>query len=236
MKPIALLAETTTPAGDHLALHSHDGNYFLKLNGAQVMTSFAHGAEDELARQGCAPVQRATKPQVFIGGLGMGYTLAEACRALPQKGAQFTVAERLPELVQWNKSHLGHLHPGLWEDSRVAIYGGDFGDLMAGSPEAFHVILLDTQSGPEGISSENNDALYTIEGLQRLAAALKQGGLLAIWSADDDQTLERRLREVGFDVNRVEAPAAHRGKRKRQHSICLARNGQYEAQHRSQHS
>jgi spermidine synthase len=72
MKPTVLLAEATTPAGDHLALYSHDKSYFLKANGAQLMTSFSHGSEEELARLGCEPIQQATQPHVLIGGLGLG--------------------------------------------------------------------------------------------------------------------------------------------------------------------
>jgi spermidine synthase len=165
---------------------------------------------------------------VLIGGLGLGYSLAEACRALPQKGAQFTVAELDPELVSWNKSHLGHLHPGLWEDPRIRIHRGDVGKLIASSKEAFSAILIDTDNGPEAFTGENNDALYTLAGLNQMAAALKHGGLGAIWTATEDKSLQKRLREAGFEVSRAEAPAAHRGKQRRRHVIWLARNGEYE--------
>lgn len=234
MKPTVLLAEATTPEGDHLALYSHDGRYFLKANGAQLMTSFSHGSEEELARLGCAPLKQATKPHVLIGGLGLGYTLAEACRVLPQKGARFTVAELVPEVVAWNKAHLSHLHPGLWEDPRVGYHFGDVGELIGKSSEEFNVIMLATDHGPEAFVGQNNDALFTKEGLGTLAAALKVGGLLAIWSAKDDKTFEKRLRLAGFDVSRAEVAAASRGKQRRRHIIWLARNGDYQAQRRSQ--
>ena len=135
-------AEATTPAGDQLELLSHDGHFFLTANGSQLKTSFAHGTEEELAKLGCAQVRGATKPHVLIGGLGLAYTLAEACRVLPQKGAEFTVAELIPEIVSWNKSHLAHLHPGLWDDPRVRIHHGNVGALIASSEEAFSVMKL----------------------------------------------------------------------------------------------
>lgn len=234
MKPTVLLAEATTPDGDHLALYSHDGSYFLNANGAQIMTSFAHGSEEELARLGCAPLKPATKPRVLIGGLGLGYTLAEACRILPQKGARFTVVELVPDVVTWNKSHLKDLHPKLWADPRIDYHFGTVGELIATSPEAFSVILLNADSGPEALAGSDNDALYTKEGLEQLSAALKVGGMLAIWSTKEDKTFEKRLRMAGFDVSRAEVPAASRGKQRRQHIIWLARNGEYEAQRHSQ--
>jgi spermidine synthase len=234
MKPTVLLAEATTPAGDHLELYSHDESYFLKANGAQLMTSFLHGSEVELARLGCEPIRLATQPHVLIGGLGLGYTLAEACRSLPQKGARFTVAEAVTEMVTWNKAHLSHLHPGLWEDPRVEYHFGDIGKLIGKSTEAFNAILLNMDDGLEAFVGQNNDALYTQEGLTSLVAALKLGGLLAIWSSKEDKTFEKRLRLAGFDVSRVEVPAASRGKQRRRHTIWLARNGEYEPKRRPQ--
>jgi spermidine synthase len=236
MKPTVCLAETTTPAGDHLELLNHDGHFYLTVDGVQLTTSFAHGAEEELAKLGCAPVQGATKPHVLIGGLGLGYTLAAASQTLRQKGARFTVAEPIPELVRWNKGPLADLHPGLWDDPRVAVHHGDGATLLANSPAAFSVILLATDRGSAVLAGENFEALYSVAGLKTMAAALKQGGVLAIWSASEDKSLEKRLRQTGFDVSRAEAPAAHRGKQKRRHTIWLARNGEYQPQRPSQHT
>jgi spermidine synthase len=234
MKPHVLLAEVATPAGDQLALYSHDDNFFLKANGVQLMTSAAQAPEEELARLGCAPLRPATQPHVLIGGLGLGFTLTEACRTLPQKGARFTVAEVIPELVTWNRTHLAHLHPGVWEDPRVAIHRGEVRDLIGRRQEAYNVILLDADNGPEAFQGKNNDVLYTLEGLQQLSAALKAGGILAIWSASGDPGIEQRLSRAGFEVSRAEVPAAHRGQRKRRHIIWIARNGEYQPKRHSQ--
>ena len=69
MKPIVQLAETTTPDGALLALCEHDGTYFLKADGTQLTTSFAHAAEEHLARLACAPFRPASQPGILIGGL-----------------------------------------------------------------------------------------------------------------------------------------------------------------------
>ncbi|NNM30105.1 MAG: hypothetical protein HKO57_11325, partial [Akkermansiaceae bacterium] len=225
MKPTVKLGEATTPEGAVLTLLEHDGNYFLMADGAQLMTSFAHGSEVELARLGCAPFRGVRQPHVLIGGLGLGFTLAAACAALPQKRARFEVAELIPEIVAWNREHLRDLHPGLWDDPRVAVREGDVGDLLRDSKGEYHVILLDTDNGPEAFTGAANDSLYTMGGLRTAHAALKEGGLLAVWSALDDKSFERRLHKAGFDVARESVPAAHKGKRKRRHTIWLARKG-----------
>ena len=228
MKPTVVLAEATTPEGAVLTLLEHDGKYFLQADGAQLMTSFAHGSEEELARLACGPFRSVRQPRILIGGLGLGFTLAEACRALPQKRAVFEVAELLPEIVEWNRSHLAHLHPGLWEDERVEVRVGDVAEVIRDSGDGYHAILMDVDNGPEAFTGQHNNALYRGEGLAALGQALKDGGLLAVWSATDDPGFERRLRKAGFDVTRETVAAAHKGKRKRQHTIWLARKGQYQ--------
>lgn len=235
MKPTTLIAESTTPEGDHLALYSHDGHYFLKANGAQLRTSFSHGSEEELARLACAPIRAARQPHVLIGGLGMGFTLAAACAALPQKGATFTVAETIPEVVQWNQQHLNSLHPGLWEDPRVRVHPGLAQELIARGSGLYQAILLDMDQDSDASTGAQNEILATNGGLGQIAAALKEGGFLAVWSASPNKSFEKRLRLAGYEVQRIEVPAVSRGKQRRQHIIWLATKGHYQSQRRSNH-
>ncbi len=231
MKPIVQLAEATTPDGSHLALCEHDGKYFLKADGAQLMTSFAHASEEHLARVACASSRPAAQPRILIGGLGLGYTLAEACRALPQSRAHFTVAEIVPEVLQWNRQHLSHLHPGLWDDPRVSVEFVDIVALLQSAPMPYNVIILDADNGPEAVAGSHNKGLHTVAGLDLAHGALKEGGLLAVWSATSDPGIEKRLRNAGYDVTTELVPAAHKGKRRRQHTVWLARKGTYQSQH-----
>ncbi|NNM31205.1 MAG: hypothetical protein HKO57_16945, partial [Akkermansiaceae bacterium] len=191
-----------------------------------------HGSEDELARLGCAPFRQVRQPRVLIGGLGLGFTLAAACAALPQKRARLVVAELVPEVVAWNRGPLRHLHAGLWDDPRVEVREAEVGALLRKSGPDYHAILLDTDNGPEAFTGDANEALYTLEGLRTAHRALKEGGLLAVWSAVDDKSFERRLRKTGFEVARETVPAAHKGKRHRRHTIWLARKGRYQSQHK----
>ena len=53
MKPFQNLAEIRTPDGSRLSLHEHDGEYFLKLNGRQLMSTTATSSELLLAQLSC---------------------------------------------------------------------------------------------------------------------------------------------------------------------------------------
>ena len=69
---------------------------------------------------------------------------------------------------------------------------------------------------------EGNDGLYSHTGLARAKAALKPGGVLAVWSAAPDAAFARRMREAGFAVEEVAVRARSNGKGPR-HVIWLAR-------------
>lgn len=231
MKPTVQIAETTTPDGSHLALCVHDGQFFLRADGIQLCTSSAHASEEHLARLACSPFRPVAQPRILIGGLGLGYTLAEACRALPQARARLTVAEPVRELETWNRQHLAQLHPGLWEDPRVTVQAQDSGAVMAMASDAYHAILLDTDQGPDAFAGTGLNSPYAAAGLDLARAALKDGGLLGVWSATPNPGFEKRLRNAGFDVSTESVPASHKGKQRRQHLVWLARKGTYQSQH-----
>jgi len=54
MKPFLTLAETHTPVGSRFTLHEHDGEYFMKLNGRQLMSTSPTGSELLLAQKASA--------------------------------------------------------------------------------------------------------------------------------------------------------------------------------------
>ena len=89
---------------------------------------------------------------------------------------------------------------------------------MAGGK--FDVILLDVDNGPEGLSRPGNDALYSHAGLARAKAALKLGGMLAVWSVAPDPGFTKRLGQTGMKVEELKA-RAHGGKGPR-HVIWVA--------------
>jgi len=231
MKPQIKIAEAQTPEGETLELHEHDEEFYISVNGENLMSTRSHGSEEELGRMACQPLRGARQPVVLIGGLGMGFTLQAVLESLPQSKAKVIVAEIIPEVVDWNKQHFDRFHPGLLDDKRAVVKIGPVQQHLKGVSDAYHAILLDVDNGPSAFSGKDNDSLYTIESLRRTYESLKLGGLLAVWSAYTDKAFTKRLKSAGFDVSEVAVPAAHKGRRRKVHTIWLAKKGKYVSQH-----
>ena len=223
MKPYIKIAEATTPEGESLELIEHDGVFLICSQGEQLMTSFSHGSEEMMAELACAPFTPVNQPKILIGGLGMGYTLAAATKTLTRQRATFVVSELTATIVEWNRTHLAHLNPGLLDDPRVDIKIQPVQKVIRQANGDYHAILLDVDNGPSAFHGKNNDSLYTLKGLREIQHALKGGGLLAVWSARPDKAFTKTLRKAGFDVSENTVPAAHKGTKRRSHTIWLAR-------------
>lgn len=230
MKPYQKLAETLTPEGESLELFQHDDSFFISSNGQRLMTSLAHGSEEELARMACQPFRQAKQPIVLIGGLGMGFTLAAAVETLTQKGATFVVAELTQAILDWNQTYMKNMHPELLDDPRVVVKIKPVQQIMAEAEAEYSAIMLDVDNGPSAFHGEENDNLYTIDGIHLAKKALKEGGILAVWSAYSDPKYTKLLRKAGLDVSVIEVPAAHKGRKNRLHTIWLAKKGSYVSQ------
>ena len=75
--------------------------------------------------------------------------------------------------------------------------------------------------GRDGRPGPAHDRLYGAEGLAAAKAALKPGGVLAVWSAAPDEGFARRLKHAGFAVDEVAVRARANGKGPR-HVIWFA--------------
>jgi len=176
-----------------------------------------------LAELACARVADRPRPRVLIGGLGMGYTLASALRQLGA-GARVVVAELVPEVVEWNHGPLADLAGHPLQDTRVTVREVDVARILQAEHQAYDAILLDVDNGPDGLSLQSNNWLYSLAGLDAAFAALKPEGVLAVWSASPDRSFTRRLRQAGFAVDEV--PVRARGQRGGgRHTIWIAVRG-----------
>jgi spermidine synthase len=106
------------------------------------------------------------------------------------------------------------------DDPRVSIAETDVGLFIRADKAAYDAILLDVDNGPEGLTRKENDALYDPRGLSQAHAALKPGGVLAVWSSAPDAGFTRRLTRTGFSVEEIKIRA--NGKRGARHTIWLA--------------
>ena len=220
MKPQHTLGQSWTPDGGEILLYERDGAYMIRVNGLELMTSRAHGSEEELARLALAKVTRK-KPRVLIGGLGMGYTLRAVLDVVP-KSAKIMVAEILPIVVIWNRSELAHLAGFPLDDPRVAVVERDVAKIIAAGPSAFDAVLLDVDNGPAALTVDVNERLYGASGLAAIRRCLRPGGVLGVWSSDPDRGFERRLAKAGFRVSTETVPARRGGKGPK-HTIFIAR-------------
>lgn len=219
MIPWEIVASAAVPGGGTIELARRGHEWTIRVDGRDLMRSAAHASEEALADLGCAPIRDRAPARVLVGGLGMGYTLAAALRAVP--GATVVVAELVPEVVEWNRGVLAALAGRPLDDPRAKVEVSDVVRVIARSAETFDAILLDLDNGPAALSHPSNRRLYSEKGLAAAARALRPGGVLATWSAGEDDAFTSRLGRAGFDV-RVHRVAAH-GQRGRKHAIWVAK-------------
>jgi spermidine synthase len=222
MQPRELLGTAQIPGGDELRLFRHGADFMIVLDRNELMNSRMSGSEEALATMTCERLESRPAPHLLIGGYGMGFTLRAALAQLPAT-ARLTVAELIPEIIEWARGPMATLAAGCLDDPRVTLLLQDVAALIAASRNQYDAILLDVDNGPDGLTRDANDQLYSRAGLALAKAALKPGGILAIWSAAPDPAFAKRLRSAGFTVDEVQVRARSNGKGPR-HIIWFARN------------
>jgi spermidine synthase len=208
------------PGGEELRLFRRGRDFMIVLGRNELMSSRMSGSEEALAVMTCERLGGRKAPHLLIGGYGMGFTLRAALAALG-RDARVTVAELVPEILRWARGPMAELAAGCLDDKRVTLVEDDVAALIEQGEGAYDAILLDVDNGPDGLSREGNDRLYSVGGLAAAKAALRPGGILAIWSAAPDAAFARRLAKAGFLVEEVGVRARSNGKGPR-HVIWFA--------------
>jgi len=224
MRHWTLLGEAPIPGtGRSLLLFQGKDDFSIKIAGGhELMNTRKHGSEDALGRLPCERLQNTDAARVLIGGLGMGFTLAAVLKAVGPR-ARVTVAELIPEVVAWNRGPLGERSGRPLDDPRTCVHLGDVAKLLRRQRASFDVIALDVDNGPEGLTINSNDWLYSAEGIAAAQDALDPGGILAYWSAGPDAGFSDRLRRSGLTVEEVRVHA--HGRKGARHTIWLAAAG-----------
>jgi spermidine synthase len=206
VKRIERLGEAVAPDGSVLALTRHDGAYAIRVNGQDLMSTRRHHSEDVLAELVCEPLREREGARVLIGGLGLGFTLKAALRALASD-AHVVVAEIVEEVIRWNRNPDYALAADALRDPRVDLRHDDVANVLQESPGGFDAIMLDVDNGAAPLTTRGNAGLYRAQGIRRAAAALRPGGRVAYWSAGDDPEFEKTLRRAGMAVEATRARA-----------------------------
>ena len=204
MIPRILLDSAPIPGSDkELRLYKHANDFSIDIAGeGELMSSRVHGSEEAMAELTCRRIASRIRARVLIGGLGMGFTLAAALKQLGGD-AELVVAELIPKVVEWNRGALGAEAGNPLLDKRVTVKEGDVARILKAEKHAFDAILLDVDNGPNGLTHQNNDWLYSFPGLSASYNALKQRGILSVWSAGPDVRFSKRLRQTGFKVEEI---------------------------------
>lgn len=221
MLPRILIDTADIPGnGGTLRLFQRGAEFSIMLGSNELMNSRLSGSEETLATIACERINGVKAPRMLIGGLGMGFTLRAALAALGPD-AQVVVAELVPAVVTWAQGPMAAFHGESLHDKRVELRVVDVAHLINEGAAQYDAILLDVDNGPSGLTQSANDRLYSLSGLRAARAALRTGGVLAVWSSTPDRHFSDRLTRTGFAVDEVTV-RAHRNKSGARHTIWFA--------------
>lgn len=179
-----------------LELFTRDGEYLVNVDGKELMSSYCHVSEDALAivSRRCTNLPR---PEILIGGLGLGFTLAAFIKEFGDEAA-LTIVEKSPDIIQWYNTYTNRNSLGDLDDSKVHFICSDISKY---NPEKrFDIIALDVDNGPEAICGVHNETLYDQPGLKRILNQLNPAGTLLLWSAFDSASYVEDAKQAGFQV------------------------------------
>lgn len=202
------LAHEQTPLGELTLRRRHEPAvgvdvFEVKLGDEFLMSSLFTVAEEALSDLGLAAVPAGRDGlDIVVGGLGLGYTAVAALR--DARVATMTVVDALPAVIDWHEQRLLPVSGSLVGDPRTRLVQADFFALVRAAPAAEGVlpvpldaILLDVDHSPTFTLDPSHADLYTVEGLRRLAAHLRPGGVFALWSDDPpEESFLEALRTV----------------------------------------
>ncbi len=207
MKKWTLLDQSTTPDGSAMTLHEHDGTYYIRINGLELMSTRRFASEERLAELACAHLARKAGARVLIGGLGFGFTLRAALKVLPPT-AEVIVVELMEAVITWNEDERYPLAAEVLKDPRVQLVQGEVGQEIMRRPGSFDAVMLDVDNGADALTTGGNQRLYQADGLMQARAALRRGGCVAYWSAASEPIFTKQMGKAGFDVT-VERVRSH---------------------------
>ncbi len=227
MNPWKVLGRAQTPGGGaELILYQRDSEFSLKADNQELMNSRVYGSEEDMARLACQNLAKKPRARVLIGGLGMGYSVRTALDILGHD-ARVVVAELVPGVVEWNRGVLADLAGRPLDDGRTELHETDVIQLIKAAGGDYDAIMLDIDNGAEAMVRKGNNWLYSLPGLTATYAALRHGGVLAMWSAGPQPAFVRRLRRAGFEVDEVKVRAHGASNRKggAHHVVWIATRG-----------
>jgi spermidine synthase len=201
-----LVERRTGPHGE-VVLRRRGGCFEIIANGCFLMDTSDGRSERLVVSAALDRLEHPHGASVLIGGLGVGFSLAEAC-ADPRPG-RIRVVEREPAVIDWHTrgaaplrrfAGLGHTDP------RASIVADDLLAHVRSTDERYDVLCLDIDNGPDWTVTDGNRSVYEPAGLAALERVLAASGVLSVWSAAAAPGLERRLAARFARVQTLEVP------------------------------
>ena len=202
-QPWKVLQSVKTNEGRLELRQRGERDFLITSNSLVLMNSALHRSEVALGELACGHLKLQAAPRVLVGGLGMAFTLKAVLDHLPSS-ASVVVAELNPVVLEWCKGPLAFLTEAASSDPRVTVEIANVADVIrkgAVERNRFDAIVLDLYTGPHAKSHKIEDPLYGAIAIEMTRAALKPGGMFAVWGENYDQGFDKRLRAAGFSVS-----------------------------------
>ena len=159
--------------------------YNVHIDGDLLMSSVSPLSERQLATSAIAAHNGTGKLRILVGGLGLGYT-AQAALESPRTAA-VRVVDRMDFVINWLVEGLLPLSEQLNSDERVELTQSDvYADVLGPAAESWDLILMDVDHSPDMPLDPASLEFYTRQGQARVREHLAPGGILAVWSAHDN--------------------------------------------------
>ncbi|WP_243638976.1 spermidine synthase [Streptacidiphilus pinicola] len=201
-----LLDRRVGPYGE-VALRRRGPHFEVIANGTFLMDTSDGRSERLLISAALDALDGARGAHVLIGGLGVGFSLAEA--AQDRRPGRITVVERERAIIDWHTGADAPLAPFAGQghgDPRAEIVHADLMDHLRTTEDRYDALCLDIDNGPDWTVTDSNDSLYSETGLDLLERTLGDGGVLAVWSAAHSPAFEARLRARFARIEVIEVP------------------------------
>jgi spermidine synthase len=194
------IARTESDRGEIVLRERRDENtptiLELRINGVFVMDTLETTSERALARAVLDLVERPAR--VLVGGLGLGFTMREVLA--DSRVEECTVVEIEQVVVDWMRDGTITHGPKFLADERVTVAVSDVAvALQEAGDEAYDLVLLDVDNGPDYLVHDANEALYREPFLE--AAHRATAEVLVIWSASEAPQLRAAMETVFGNVS-----------------------------------
>ena len=173
--------------------------YEVKLGDEYLMSSLFTESERRLATLGLAPLEGEL--DVVVGGLGLGYTAAEALKDI--RVSRLLVIDLFEAVIGWHRRRLVPMSEAITSDARCELRQGYFFELARTGFDTsepgrlFDAVLLDIDHTPSHFLGPARRDFYTAKGLAPVRDQLKPGGTFALWSDDpEDPSFTEHLRGI----------------------------------------